>query len=154
MSDPVGADPIVRATLAGTVAFTVAAVAAAISPGALAVPAAVLDLVLFAVGVVAFVAALVRAAARSRREELSVAGLFFLSGSAPAAVRRALLGAVAVQTVVALATASARPFTPLAFGVLVPTFGLAACGLWAARHGAFPVRRAPGRRPAPGPLRR
>ena len=67
--------------------------------------------------------------ARSRREELSVAGLFLLSGSAPSDVRRLLLGALAVQTAVALATASVRPFTPLAFGVLVPTFGLGLCGL-------------------------
>jgi hypothetical protein len=142
-------DPVVRASLAGTAAFVVAAVAAATVPDALAVPAAVLDLVLFALGLAAFVAALVRAAGRSRREELSVSGLFLLSGSAPADVRRALLGALAVQTVVALATAGVRPFTPLAFGVLVPTFGLGACGLWAARSGSFPARKPLRRPPAP-----
>lgn len=143
--------PVVRASLAGTAAFAVAAVAAAVAPGALAVPAAVLDLVLFTLGLVAFAAALLRAAGRSRREELSISGLFLLTGSAPPPVRRALLGALAVQVVVALATASIRPFTPLAFGVLVPTFGLGACGLWAARHGAFPARGQARRRPAPGP---
>lgn len=144
------AGPLVRVALGGTAVFVVAAVAAAIWPAALAVPVAVLDLVLFALGGAAFSAALVRAATRSRREELSVAGLFLLSGSAPADVRRLLLGALAAQTVVALATASVRPFTPLAFGVLVPTFGLGLCGLWAARRGTFPARRrgaAPGRTP-------
>ena len=73
-------------------------------------------------------------------EELSVAGVFFLSGSAPAPVRRALLGDLTVQVVVALATATARPYTPLAFGVLVPVFGLGMCGLWGATAGRFPPR--------------
>lgn len=133
---------LVTASLLGTAAFTAAAVAAAVAPDALAVPAAVVDLVLFAVGLLAFAVALLTAASRSRHEELSVAGVFFLSGSVPASTRRRLLGALTVQTVVALATAGVRPFTPLAFGVLVPTFGLGACGLWGARHGTFPARGA------------
>jgi hypothetical protein len=141
---------LVRATLGATALFTVAAVSAAVVPSTLGTPVAVLDLVLFVVGLAAFAAALVRAAARSRHEELSVSGLFLLTGSAPVAVRRALLGALAVQTVVAVATAAARPFTPLAFGVLVPTLGLGACGLWAARHGTFPPSRRDGQRPASG----
>lgn len=148
-----------RATLGATALFGVAAAAAAAVPEQLATPVAVLDVVLFGAGLGAFTAALVAAAARSRHEELTVSGLFLLTGSAPAPVRRALLGALAVQTVVALATASARPFTPLAFGILVPTLGLGACGLWAARHGTFPPRppsrrtaaRGAVRRPPPGP---
>jgi hypothetical protein len=140
-----------RATLGATALFALAATAAAVAPSTLGTPVAVLDLILFVAGLAAFAAALVRAAARSRREELSVAGLFLLTGSAPVAVRRAMLGALAVQTVVAIATAAARPFTPLAFGVLVPTLGLGACGLWAARHGTFPPRRHGAQRPAPAP---
>lgn len=131
---------LVTATVAVTVVFVVAAIAAAVRPALLGTPVAVLDLALFVAGSLMFAAALVRAAARSRHEELSVAGLFLLSGSAPPDVRRALLGCLALQVVVAFATAAARPFTPLAFGVLVPTFGLGACGLWAARHGTFPSR--------------
>lgn len=151
MSEPVPLPPtssmeagrrIVLATLAGTAVFTALAVGAAVAPDALALPAAVVDLALFGLGLAAFAGALVVAAGRSRREELSVAGVFLLTGSAPGAVRRLLLGALVVQTAVALATAGARPFTPLAFGVLVPTFGLGACGLWAARHGSFPSKGA------------
>jgi hypothetical protein len=71
---------------------------------------------------------------------LSVAGIWFLSGSAPRSVRLTLLGCLAVQVVVALATAAIRPFTALAFGVLVPMSGLGLCGLWAAVAGTFPPR--------------
>lgn len=131
---------LVTATAAVTAVFTVAAIAAAVRPEQLGTPVAILDVVLFTVGSLTFAAALVRAARRSRHEELSVAGLFLLSGSAPPDVRRAMLGCLVLQTVVAFATAAVRPFTPLAFGVLVPTFGLGACGLWAARHGTFASR--------------
>lgn len=134
-------DPIVLAALAGTAAFTVAATAAALWPGALATPVAVLDIMFFAAGCVLFIWSFLVVVARSRHEVVSVPGTWFLTGGvAPAAVRRVLLGPLAVQTVVALVTASVRPFTPLAFGVLVPTFGLGLCGLWAARHGTFPAR--------------
>jgi len=132
--------PIVLAVLAGTAVFAALAVGAAVVPDALALASAILDLVLFGLGLVAFSVALVVAAGRSRHEELSVSGLFLLTGSAPGDVRRLLLGALVVQTAAALATAGVRPFTPLAFGVLVPTFGLGACGLWAARHGSFPSK--------------
>ncbi len=83
-----------------------------------------------------------RAVARSRTDEISVAGLYFLAGgSAPSPVRRRLMGALLVQVVVAFATAAIRPFTSLAFGVLVPVYGLGLAGLWASRHGEFPPRR-------------
>ncbi|MGD9797425.1 MAG: hypothetical protein AB7V15_04850 [Acidimicrobiia bacterium] len=84
--------------------------------------------------------ALLLAAARSRRDAVDLAGLFFLTRSAPREVRLRLLGPLAVQVVVGLGTASVRPFTPLAFGVLVPVYGLGLCGLWAARAGRFPPR--------------
>jgi hypothetical protein len=134
-------DAIVRPAVWGTVAFTVAASLAAATPDVMAVPVAIFDLILFALGILLFVRTLLVAAERSRREELSVAGIWFLSGSAPPPIRRWLLGAMAVQVVVAFATAAIRPFTALAFGILVPMFGLGLCGLWGARHGTFPPRR-------------
>lgn len=133
-------DPLVRASIAGTTLFTLVALAAAAAPDALAVVAVVVDLLLFAAGCVAFVLALLRAAARSRTDELTLGGLFWLSGSAPAAVRRPLLWSFGVEVVVALATASARPFTGLAFGILVPVYALGLAGLWGARAGTFPPR--------------
>ena len=141
MTESVGDDPIVRASMAGTVVFAVAAVlAAATAADPLVVAAVVIDLLLFVAGCAAFVVTLVRAAGRSRTEEVTLSGLWWLAGSAPANVRRMLLGAFAVQVVVALATASARPFTGLAFGILVPTYGLGLVGLWAVRLGMFPPR--------------
>jgi hypothetical protein len=56
-------------------------------------------------------------------------------------------GCLAVQTVVGLGTALARPSTDgkagsvLAFGVLVPMLGLGLNGLWVSRYGTFGPRR-------------
>lgn len=133
-------DPIVRASLAGTIVFVVVAVAATLAPDPLAIPTVMLDLVLAAAGLVAFVVTLLRAAERSRREAVTLPGIWWLSGTAPTPVRRVLLGALAVQVLVALVTASIRPFTALAFGILVPLYGLGLAGLWAARLGTFPPR--------------
>jgi hypothetical protein len=133
-------DPLVRLSLAGTAVFTVVAVAAAAAPDTLAVAAVIVDLVLFAAGCLAFVLALLRAASRSRTDELTLPGLFWLTGVAPAPVRRLLLGSFVVELVVGFATASARPFTGLAFGVLAPVYGLGLAGLWGARAGTFPPR--------------
>lgn len=132
---------IVRSSWWGTALFSVFAVAAvvvdAVEPIALAV-----DVALFAAGVVIFLWALAVAAARSRAVEMGIGGLFFLAGdTAPRALKCRLLGALAVQIVVGLATASAKPFTELAGGVLVPMFGLALCGLWGAKLGTFAPRR-------------
>lgn len=133
-------DPIIRAAIVGTAVFTVVAVAAAALPDQLAVVAVVVDLLLFAAGIVAFVGALLKAADRSRTEAVTLAGVFWLSGTAPREARRPLLGALAVEVTVALVTAGVRPFTGLAFGVLVPVYALGLTGLWGARHGTFAAR--------------
>lgn len=135
---------IIVAGLIGTAVFVVTAIAGAASSGAVRNLAAVVSFVLFAIGSVLFLVAYGRAVARSRYETISVGGLYFLAGCAPRSVQIRLLGLLVVQTVVAIATSAAtatvRPFTPLAFGLLVPMFGLACSGLWAAFHGAFPKR--------------
>lgn len=130
---------IVRASLAGTGLFALTAGLAAAVPDA-DVTALVVALALFLGGTAVFAVALVQAAGRSRRDELTMAGLFYLD-TAPARVRRLLLGSLAVEVVVALATAAARPNTTLAFGILAPMWGQALAGLWGARHGPFPPRR-------------
>lgn len=144
---PAGAG-IVQASGVGTVLFAATAGLAAAVPEA-DLAALVVALVLFAGGTGAFAAALVRAAGRSRREELTMAGVFFLEG-APGAVRRLLLGSLAVEVVVAFVTAGVRPNSSLAFGILAPVWGQGLAGLWGARHGTFPPRR-PGRRPGAAP---
>ena len=80
---------------------------------------------------------LVLAAARSRDDAMGIGGLFFLAGSAPRAVQRHLMGSLAVQLVVAVVAAALDPFTPLAFGTLVPVLPLGLAGLWSVRHGMF-----------------
>jgi hypothetical protein len=139
---------VIQASWVGTALFSVLAIGAAAFPDELAAPSAVFDLVLFAVGFLAFCWSLLRAADRSREEELSVAGLWFLAGSAPRSVQRDLLVPLGIQVVVAVATAAVRPFTPLAFGILVPLYGLALVGVWGAAFGTFGPRTRPGR---PGP---
>ncbi|MEA2931981.1 MAG: hypothetical protein QOI56_766 [Actinomycetota bacterium] len=143
---------IVGASLWGTAAFVLLAVAAAVSPEVLAGPALVLDVVLFGAGCVVFAVAFLGAAGRSRTDAIGIGGLFFLAGEvAPAGIRRRLIGAFAVETVVGLATAGARLYTNLAAGVLVPVYGLALCGLWAARYGRFDPRTPPARPAEPKP---
>lgn len=135
---------IIAADTIGTVVFVVTAVAAAIEIDTFGLPAVIVALVLFGIGTVAFLVSYGKAVSRSRYDELSVAGLYFLAGgAAPRPVRVRLLALLAVQVVVAVATASVRPFTSVAFGILVPMFGLACCGLWGAFHGAFPARSDP-----------
>lgn len=131
----------VTASLAGTVLLAVTAGAAVLTEAARPVAVAV-ALALFAAGIGLFFWAYAVAVQRSRTDAIGIGGLFFLAGdgTAPAPIRRALLGSLAAQTAVALATAAARPFTSLAFGVLAPLFGLALTGLWGARHGRFEPR--------------
>lgn len=87
------------------------------------------SLVVWAVG---FAVAVVRT---TRGDDIAVASLFFLSGSAPAEVRRHLLGATGASVVVAAVGAAANPFV-----VLAPMLPLGLAGLWGSRHGVFPPR--------------
>jgi hypothetical protein len=134
-------DGIVNAAFAGTGAFVALAIGAAAVPDRLGVPSAVLACCLFAAGVASFLWAYALGVSRSRDEAVTVPGLFFLSGSAPKPVAFRLRVALAVQVVVAIATASVRPYTELAFGILVPVFGLGLMGLWGGRHGTFGPRQ-------------
>jgi hypothetical protein len=148
--DPAEGRWIIQASWAGTVVFTIAAVIGTIWLSA-AIVTVVVSLVLFALGTVAFVAAYARAVSRSRQDNIGMGGLFFLAGrTAPARVQALLLGSLGVQTAVAFTAASIRIYTALAFGILVPMFGLGLAGLWGALHGRFdprppdtPVRKAP-----------
>lgn len=125
----------------GTAVFVVVASAAAAVPDRFARPAAVVDLVLFTVGLGSFLLAYARAIGRSRTEAVDVIGVFLLGGDvAPPQVRRQLRGLFGVQVVVALVTASIRPYTSVAFGVLVPLYGMGLAGLWGATHGRFGPR--------------
>lgn len=139
-ADGVPGRAIVVSSWASTVVFTVVTAAAAIDPDRFVAPFFVVSVVLFLLGCALFVVVLALAAARSRDDAMGIGGLFLLLGSAPSGIQRALLAALSLQCVVAIAGAAVRPFTPLAFGTLVPILGLACCGLWAVRHGMFDPR--------------
>ena len=101
----------------------------------------VFSAVLFIAGSVACLWAFALAVQRSRAVEIAPTQLYFLTGGcAPAAVRNRFMALLAIQVVVGLIAAGIRPFTGVAFGILVPMFGLGASGLWAARNGVFPDR--------------
>ena len=131
--------PLVQAAWAGTVVQLAAAVAAVATRWGRGPHVVVCTLLLLG-GTVASGVAFARAVSRSRAELVDVAGLFLLLGSAPRGTRRWLWGAVAAQTVVGLASAAARPYTSVAFGVLAPLWAYGLAVLWNALHGAFPPR--------------
>ena len=93
-------------------------------------------LLLFLVAVIVFVYAFALALARSTRgDNVAVANLFFLQGSAPKKIKRTFLWMFLVCLAVTAGTAAWEPF-----GVLVPMLPVGLAGLWAARYGVFPPR--------------
>ncbi|MEX0846259.1 MAG: hypothetical protein WD023_00635 [Ilumatobacteraceae bacterium] len=108
----------------------------------------VVSMVLFVIGAVGCLWAYVSALERSRVDEIGVANLYLLTGpTAPTPVKRTLTLALVAQVVVALVGAivgavglSGNQVNAMAFGILVPMFGLAIDALWAVRHGSFGPR--------------
>lgn len=131
---------IIRGSWAGTIVFTVTAIIATIDPDSLGAPAVVVAVALFAAGSVVMFWAFLIAVQRSRVEMIGMGGLYFGAGSAPRDVQIQLMSSLLVQLIVAFTTASIRVFTTLAFGILVPVWGLGMAGLWCARHGVFAPR--------------
>lgn len=161
--------PIVLTDLAGTAVFVAAGIAATVGGRAGTGVMIAVSVALFAIGIATFLWSFFAAAERSRSDEIGVAALYVLTGpTAPAPVRRRLLGALGVQIVAAIVFATIG-FTGLAddevngmaFGILVPMFGIGLDGLWASRHGRFgprmvtarEQRSAAGHRHPPGPRR-
>jgi hypothetical protein len=148
----------VRANLAGTALFLLALVVAV--PFRTQRPAQVLvvvvSLLLFAVGIATSLWAYTTALERSRSEEVGVANLYLLTGeTAPKPVKRAMSAALAVQVVAAIVGASIgvaglheSQLNALAFGVLVPMFGIGMNGAWAARYGSYGPRVQPTAKPS------
>jgi hypothetical protein len=130
---------LVWASFVGTAAFVVAAVVGTVWLDLVAVLVFV-SIALFFIGTGAFLLAYAKAVSRSRYETIGMGGLFFLAGTAPRRVQVLLLGSFAVEVAVALITASIRVYTPVAFGLLTPMFGLGLVGLWGAIYGEFPPR--------------
>jgi hypothetical protein len=129
----------IRVDVVGTVVFVAMTVAAVFGSDGVRVAFAVVSAVLFFLGTALTGVAILKAIGRSRTEAISVADLFLVS-AAPRATRVWLHGLLGLQVVVSIVGASIRPFTALAFGVLVPMFGLGVNGWWSASRGRFPPR--------------
>jgi hypothetical protein len=140
---------IIKINVAMTALFVAASVIAA---AAFSQPwksiAVGISLACFAIGITVFLWGYWTAVQRSRTDEISVAAMYFLvDGAAPSTVAKILNSTLAVQVVVAVATAIARSSTEgkagstLAFGILVPMMGLGFNGLWASIHGSFSPRQ-------------
>jgi len=141
--DGVAGTAIINVSWAGTGLYVAIAVLGTIAPDTFATATAVVSVALFFIGCFVFLWAYAVAVARSRTDLIGIGGLYFLAGTAPKVVRFRLRLSFAVEVVVAIVSASIRPFTPMAFGFLVPVFGLGLCGLWGARHGTFEPRPQP-----------
>ncbi len=101
----------------------------------------VVHMVLFGGGVAALFAGFLKGLGRSRTKEISVGGLFFLSGeTAPAADRRLFLGCLGVQVLTGIVGASLAPLTAVAFTSLAPAAGFGCLAMYGAYLGIFPER--------------
>jgi hypothetical protein len=134
---------IITLSWIGTGVYTATAAVATVSPDAFGAVTVIVTVSLFAIGCVVFFWAYAVAVQRSRTDLIGIGGLYFLAGTAPSPIRFRLLGSLAVEVVVAIVTSSIRLYSPLAFGFLVPVFGLGMCGLWGARYGTFEPRPVP-----------
>ena len=149
MMDNMAGSLIVKINLAMTGLFVISSVvAAAVFTQPWKSIAVVVSLVCFAVGITVFLWGYWTAVQRSREDEISVAAMYFLiDGAAPASVSKILNSTLAVQVIVAVATAISRSSTDgkagstLAFGILVPMMGLGFSGLWASMYGTFSPRQ-------------
>jgi hypothetical protein len=149
MAEEVGGDDdgeipgtgLVNAVFLGTGLLVGTSVAGAAAPDSFETLHAAYSCLLFAIGTGAMLWAYALGVSRSRTDAVDVLGLFFLAGGvAPVEVRRPLRIALVVQIVAVVAAAAIRPFTPVAFGVLAPMFGLGMMGVWGGRYGTFPPR--------------
>ena len=131
---------LVQLSFIGTGALLVAGLVGIVSPDGAGHFTAWVSGLLFAVGVVLFLWGYAVGVARSRDEEITLGGLFFLSGTAPKVVRFRLRLSFLAQVAIAVVAASVRPYTAVAFAVLAPMLGLGAMAMWGARHGAFAVK--------------
>jgi len=138
-------DPLVRLDVAATGLLLLTSLGAAIRPTGFERVHAVVSGLLFSVGTGALLWAYAIGISRSRRDVVTLSGLFFLGGaSAPRSVRRRFHLALTVQVVAVVTAAAVRPYSEAAFGVLAPMFGLGLMALWGGRHGAFAARTPPG----------
>ncbi|MBK5224344.1 MAG: hypothetical protein JJE52_16005 [Acidimicrobiia bacterium] len=128
---------LVVASWIGTAALLVAAAAGLVALDSMAPVVVALSILMFTLGTIAFFIAYAAAVSRSRHELIGIGGLYFMAGTAPAAVRRSMMGSLAVQVLVVVVVVVIEPFSSLVFTSLAPLYGLGLAGWWTARHGSF-----------------
>jgi hypothetical protein len=134
-------DGLVNLLFAGTGALVGTSLAGALLPDTFSIVHAILSGVLFAIGTGAMLWGYALGVSRSRAVVVTMAGLFFLAGgAAPADVARRFRIALAVEVVVVVAAALARPDSNMPFGVLAPMFALGLMAVWGGRYGVFDAR--------------
>jgi hypothetical protein len=128
---------IARAGWAANIVFALTAIPAAITSDDTIVAVGIaVALVLFFLAIAAYIYAFAVGVSRSARgDNVAVANLFFLQGSAPRAVQRDFLWMFLVCVAITAGTIAWEPF-----GVLVPMLPIGLAGVWAARYGTFPPR--------------
>lgn len=135
---PIEGRALLVADAVGTVALAVVTAACAITDAdAVVVLNLVVSGVLFLGGCVGFAIGFLKAVGRSREEVVDLAGLFYLTGSAPTEARRAFLGLWFAQIAIAVA---AIPLTDPPFAVMAPVWGIGLITWWASAHATFPPR--------------
>ncbi|MEO6628162.1 MAG: hypothetical protein ABIP03_06280 [Aquihabitans sp.] len=135
---PIDGPRIVRADIVATAAFVLVTLVTSLVENEITDLAnLVVSAALFLGGCVAFGIGFVRAANRSRTEVVDLAGLFYLTGSAPKPARRMLMGLWFAQ--IATAVVSVFTISP-PFGVMAPVWGIGILTLWSSRYATFPKR--------------
>ena len=130
------------ADLVGTAALAAVTLLLAVSNAdAVVVLGLAVAVVLFVGGTVAWTIGFLRAVGRSREEQVDLAGLFYLTGSAPLEARTWFLRTWFAQMAIAAgAVAVSRP----PFAVMAPVWGIGLITWWGSRHATFPPRGAGG----------
>lgn len=142
--DPATGRGIVVASHLANALLAAAVLPAAFGVGSFEAVSIAASLLSFLVALVVWGWAFARAAMRTTRgDDVAVASLFLVQGSAAGTPRRSLYGALAVCLTITVVAAGSDPFV-----VLAPMLPLGLVGLWGARHGVYPARReAPRRTP-------
>lgn len=94
----------------------------------------------FGAGTLAMLVVLVRAAGRSRNENVDLGAVFLLYGSRSKRTVALVHAATVAQCVGPSVAIAMRPYSIAAFGFLIPVVGVAAGGWWGLGHLRFPPR--------------
>ncbi len=135
---------IIRLSWIGTGVYGVTAAIATVSPDGFGVPAVIVSLALFGLGCVDLPVGLPRRGpAQSHRSHRHRRPLLPRRAPHREPSSSACSAASRRKSSSPSSPPSIRLYSPLAFGFLVPVYGLGLCGLWGARYGTFEPRPVP-----------